>query len=214
MRGIATLMSRSRNSYMRAWRSVTLQPIATLSRTLKLATDFLALHCTGFWPLIFARSPMRALEHLAVRERFADAHVDRDLRDPRHGHRIRDPSCFMSWGTTSFCRTLAVLAAISSIQHFAVDLKKRTLRPSASLAEADAIRLLRRRVEQHHVRRIERLLLLDDAAAARFAGSAADASWRRSSSRRRRCPSGYTRSTLPRRPLSLPAIDDDFIALV
>ena len=43
---------------MRALRSVTLQPIATLSRTLKLATDFLALHCTGFWPLIFARSPM------------------------------------------------------------------------------------------------------------------------------------------------------------
>ena len=75
---------------MRALRSVTLQPIATPSRTLKLATDFLALQGTGFWPVIFARSAIALSSTLLVRERFADAHVQRDLRDPRHGHRVRD----------------------------------------------------------------------------------------------------------------------------
>ena len=75
---------------MRALRSVTLQPIATPSRTLKLATDFLALHGTGFWPADLREVGHRALEHLLVRERLADAHVQRDLRDPRHRHRVRD----------------------------------------------------------------------------------------------------------------------------
>ncbi len=45
---------------MRVPRSVTLQPITCPSRTLKVATDLRALHSSGFWPLIFARSAAAA----------------------------------------------------------------------------------------------------------------------------------------------------------
>ena len=41
---------------MRGPRSVTLQPIGTFSRSLKLAIDFLARVITGFWPEIACRS--------------------------------------------------------------------------------------------------------------------------------------------------------------
>src|SRR5215510_13411345 len=50
------LISRSRNSYIRALRSVTLAPIGTPSRSLKFAIDFLARVTTGFWPEISCRS--------------------------------------------------------------------------------------------------------------------------------------------------------------
>src|SRR3989442_938066 len=50
------LMNRSRNSYIRAPRSVTAQPIAIPCRRLKLATDFLARVTTGCWPVIAASS--------------------------------------------------------------------------------------------------------------------------------------------------------------
>ncbi len=45
---------------MRSPRSVTLQPIAWSSRTLKVATDFLALVTAGFCPVIFAMSAVAA----------------------------------------------------------------------------------------------------------------------------------------------------------
>src|SRR3989454_907309 len=52
MRGTAMLMKRSRNSYIRAPRSVTAQPIACPSRRLKFAIAFLARVTTGRWPVI------------------------------------------------------------------------------------------------------------------------------------------------------------------
>ena len=45
---------------MRAPRSVTLQPIGRPSRTLKVAIAFFALQISGFWPVIFVRSPTAA----------------------------------------------------------------------------------------------------------------------------------------------------------
>src|SRR5215470_1754830 len=54
------LISRSMNSYMRALRSVTLQPIGWPSRTLKVAIDLRALVITGFWPAISDRSAAAA----------------------------------------------------------------------------------------------------------------------------------------------------------
>ena len=42
MRGMARLINRSRNSYIRLPRSVTLAPMALPSRSLKPAIDFLA----------------------------------------------------------------------------------------------------------------------------------------------------------------------------
>src|SRR2546428_4552056 len=50
------LISRSRNSYIFSPRSVTIVPMGTPARSLKLAIDFFALVTTGFWPAIVASS--------------------------------------------------------------------------------------------------------------------------------------------------------------
>ena len=60
MRGTAMLMKRSRNSYIRAPRSVTAQPIACPSRRLKFAIAFLARVTTGRWPVMAASSATAA----------------------------------------------------------------------------------------------------------------------------------------------------------
>ena len=49
-------MRRSTNSYIFSPRSVTLHPIGCPSRSLKFATDFLALVTTAFCPVIISRS--------------------------------------------------------------------------------------------------------------------------------------------------------------
>ena len=72
---------------MRAWRSVTLQPIAMPSRSLKPAIDFLALVTSGFWPLMIAKLLDGLVERLCVLLGLAHAHVERDLREPRDLHR-------------------------------------------------------------------------------------------------------------------------------
>jgi hypothetical protein len=60
MRGIAMVIRRSRNSYMRSRRRVTLQPIGMPSRSLNCAIDFFALVMTGFWPAISSISAARS----------------------------------------------------------------------------------------------------------------------------------------------------------
>ena len=62
MRGIARLISRSKNSHIRSPRSVTMAPIDLPSRSLKLAIDFLALVTTGLWPVIMLEVAQGALE--------------------------------------------------------------------------------------------------------------------------------------------------------
>ena len=56
MRGIATLRSRSRNSHIRAPRSVTAAPISCPCRSPKLAIDFFARLRTGRCPVMTASS--------------------------------------------------------------------------------------------------------------------------------------------------------------
>ena len=87
-RGSAMVTSRSRNSYMRSPRSVTLAPIGMFSRILKVAIDLRARVMTGFWPAISVRSLAAAVDLLAVVDRLADAHVEDDLFEPRHLHRV------------------------------------------------------------------------------------------------------------------------------
>ena len=58
-RGSAMVTRRSRNSYMRSPRSVTLAPIGMFSRTLKPAIDLRAWVMTGFWPAIARDRPRR-----------------------------------------------------------------------------------------------------------------------------------------------------------
>ena len=59
-------MKRSRNSYIRAPRSVTEAPTGTPARRPKLAIDFLARVTTGFWPVICASSPTTASSSFGV----------------------------------------------------------------------------------------------------------------------------------------------------
>ncbi len=73
---------------MRAPRRVTLQPIGTSSRSLKLAIDFLARVTTGFWPAIGLQVGGGEVEHLRVLLALAHAHVDDDLLEPRHLERV------------------------------------------------------------------------------------------------------------------------------
>src|SRR4026207_1013763 len=55
-RGGPPFTRRSRNSYIRAPRRVTLQPMGEFSRSLKFAIDFLARVTTGFCPAMVWRS--------------------------------------------------------------------------------------------------------------------------------------------------------------
>ena len=64
-RGRATLNRRSRNSHILLPRRVTLAPMGMPSRSLKLATDFLALVMTAFWPVMVVRSFTTASSTLA-----------------------------------------------------------------------------------------------------------------------------------------------------
>jgi hypothetical protein len=56
MRGSAIAISRSRNSYMRAPRSVTLAPIGMPSRILNWAIDFRARRTCARWPAMIVSS--------------------------------------------------------------------------------------------------------------------------------------------------------------
>jgi hypothetical protein len=60
MRGIATEVSRSRNSHMRALRRVTLTPTGIPSRSLNAAIDLRARRTLGFWPAIVASCSVAA----------------------------------------------------------------------------------------------------------------------------------------------------------
>jgi len=54
---MAMFTSRSKNSYMRLPRRVTLQPTLKPLRSRKLLIDWRALVITAFWPVIRAMSP-------------------------------------------------------------------------------------------------------------------------------------------------------------
>ena len=88
MRGMATPISRSRNSHMRSPRSVTLQPIDWPSRSLKPAIDLRALVMIGFWPADAGEVGDGALEQRRLLGGPADAHVDDDLLERRHLHHV------------------------------------------------------------------------------------------------------------------------------
>ena len=79
--GSARFISRSRNSYIRCPRSVTRQPMAMPSRSLKFAIDFRARVTTRLLPGDRRQLLDRLVEDLRVRDRLADAHVDHDLGD-------------------------------------------------------------------------------------------------------------------------------------
>ena len=90
MRGSAIDTSRSRNSHIRAPRSVTFAPMGMPSRSLKLAIDLRARRTWARCPAIVVSSSIAAVERLRVGLRVADAHVERDLLDARHLHDARE----------------------------------------------------------------------------------------------------------------------------
>ena len=74
---------RSRNSYIRVRRKVTLQPTIISSRSLKPAMDFLAYVTIGFWPAMQSSRSARRPSFLVLAG-FTDTHVDNDLFQTRH----------------------------------------------------------------------------------------------------------------------------------
>ena len=75
-------MKRSRNSYIRAPRSVTAAPIAIPARSEKLEIDFLARVTTGFCPVIAPSSATITSSAFGAFGRLAEADVQHDLRRP------------------------------------------------------------------------------------------------------------------------------------
>src|SRR3954452_15651677 len=89
MRGIAIDISRSRNSHMRAPRSVTATPIGMPSRILKLAMDLRARRMFGFWPAIVPSCSAALSSSLVSTLASPTPNVQRDLLDPGRLHHTR-----------------------------------------------------------------------------------------------------------------------------
>src|SRR3984957_8751826 len=168
MRGMAILTKRSRNSYMRSPRRVTLQPIAWPSRTLNVATDFLAFVTAGFCPVILAMSAV------AASMTFLSATAS---PTPMFTVIFKIRGTCMVFFSSSFCLSSGTifslkicfsLAAINyplfRVDHFFVRLEQAHLAAVLERLEPDPIALLGRRIENHHVRHMQRRLGLDDAA--------------------------------------------------
>ena len=80
---------------MRSPRSVTLQPMGMPSRILKPAIEFLARVITGRCPAIDRQLLDRVVERLRVELGLADAHVERDLLEPRDRHDGVEPELLL-----------------------------------------------------------------------------------------------------------------------
>ncbi len=146
---------------MRSPRSVTLQPIAWPSRTLKVATDFLALVTAGFWPVIFAMSAVAASMTFLSATASPTPMLTVILRIRGTCMVFFSSSFFLSSGTILLVINLfAVLLPYNyplfRVDHFFVRLEQTHLAAVLERLEPDAIALLRRRIEHHHVRHMQR----------------------------------------------------------
>src|ERR1700683_849079 len=168
MRGMAMLTKRSRNSYMRAPRRVTLQPMAWPSRTLKVATDFLAFVIAGFWPVIFAISAVAASMTFLSATASPTPMFTVIFKIRGTSIVFFSSSFFLSSGTIRWLKICLSLAAINyslfRVDHFFVRLEQAHLAAVLERLEPNAIALLGRRIENHYVRHMQRRLGLDDAA--------------------------------------------------
>src|SRR5580692_11834851 len=168
IRGMAMLTRRSRNSYIRSPRSVTLQPIAWPSRTLKVATDFLAFVTAGFWPVIFAISAVAASMTFLSATASPTPMFTVIFKIRGTSIVFFSSSFFLSSGTICWLKICLSLAAINyplfRVDHFFVRLEQAHLAAVLERLEPDPIALLGRRIENHHVRHVQRRLGLDDAA--------------------------------------------------
>ena len=174
MRGSAIETSRSRNSYIRAPRSVTRAPTDMPSRSLKLGDRLARL--AHLRALAGDRRQLldRGVERLGVRLRLADAHVQRDLGT--RGACMIEPSPSSSLSADgSPARSAASGAArrsrwsrhrsISWPQPSRLQTRTRTVSPLHLLVDdSDAGRLVADGADEHHVRDVEGRRLLDDPA--------------------------------------------------
>src|SRR5258707_1297945 len=168
MRGIAMLTRRSRNSYMRSPRSVTLQPIAWPSRTLNVATDFFAFVTAGFWPVIFAISAVAASMTFLSATASPTPMLTVIFMIRGTSMVFLSSSFFLSSGTICSLKIFLSLAAINyslfRVDHFFVRLEHAHLAAVLQGLETDAVALLGRRIENQYVRHMQGRFALDDAA--------------------------------------------------
>ena len=215
MRGSATVTNRSRNSHIRAPRSVTAAPISCPSRSPKLAIDFFALRAHRLLAGDHRQLLDDVVEELRLLDRLADADVEHDLRrasGPGAGSSARTassaarapssrsssrrrgagtgspaPACGPRavFGSPPFFVLLSLFGALRAplapfFSFVAIDLSssrsalagiasplltlRRSLVPSVSMRRRVRVGSPDLRIEQHHVRRVDRRRHLDDPA--------------------------------------------------
>src|SRR5690349_5214029 len=156
--------SRSTNSYIRALRSVTLQPMAWPSRSLKVAIAMRECVTIGFWPAISAMSA--AASSTFLRSLTASPMPMLSTTFSRRGTCIAlvRPNCSVNWPRMSRSYTVRRRGIYVS----AIDLSSRALGDAHLGAillnlETDAGRLAVL-ADERDVRQVDRALLGDDAA--------------------------------------------------
>ena len=212
MRGIASVMNRSRNSHIRAPRSVTTAPIGMPLPQPEVRDRLLrAGSRPAFWPVIAPSSSTTASSSFGFLIASPTPHVEHDLLEPRHLVRVGEPEllgqlgphrvlvelpaaagapsrALGSWSTRSGrrpspcpCSPAGLGRALGGLRRlgrlllrvrhrhrllgigWSVFTAIRSFVPSASIAAAHPRRLTALRIEQHHVRVMDRRLALDDA---------------------------------------------------
>src|SRR5699024_1076065 len=177
-RGRAVQSSRSMNSHMREYRSVTCAPIVMPSRSLNCAMDLRSLVTWGFWPVIAARSRMAPSMTLESRAASPTPMFTTTLVRPGTSMTFWYPNCSVSCALMVslyllFRRGVGAWVAVSLIS----DVLPGALREAdahllgAAVLELDGLdavadlgRLVVLRVDQGHVRDVDRGLALLDAA--------------------------------------------------
>ena len=141
---MATVIRRSRNSYIRSPRRVTLAPIGMSSRTRKPAMEFLALVMTACWPAIVVRSSWADLAFLlSFTEPLQHRSRCSERSCPDAGSACRSCSRTLLSSRHGSCRDTASSDAGYSLQYQASDHVPRGLGKTHLLAvfnhaEADA----------------------------------------------------------------------------
>src|SRR6202789_3936622 len=116
----------------------------------------------------------RSVHDLLVGHGLAHTHVDRDLEDARDLHGVLELKFCLELRHElvvinlfqSCCHVISLVSGshLLRVDHFFVRLEHPHLAAVLERLEADAIAFLRRRIENQHVRYVQRRLTLDDAA--------------------------------------------------
>ena len=159
---------RSRNSYIRSRRNVTLQPIGMPSRILKPATDLRASVVTGLLTSDFFHIATGFFHDLLVSNRFTHTHVQRDLGDLRYFHRILQTKLLLDLSSELVLKLFVIFFSVNVPFPLLLNIYYVAVGEDANFlaifdAETNSLTLLRLRVKYEYVRNIHRHRVVFDA---------------------------------------------------